>query len=463
MRYFVLAAAVALLLPTLAAQGTGIGTGQQASNNLAFTPEGGQLDYGQVGLQYWWYPGFEATDIHQSNPDKMLNWRVVSGALPPGLKLIPDGDINLGVVLGNGNCAIAGYPLEAGTWVFAVECRDNFSGVAVQQEYSIVVLPQGSVPLKITTGNLAVSDGQAFYDDTIYCTSVGVPPYSWSWYPQAGSQLPPGLSLDTSATGVSTSISGTPTQDGEYHFVVRVDHGSNTDEKAYRLVVGDLPLAIVSPSTLPSGTEGYRYVYAIEASQGFAPYRWVAGNLPTGWILESATGLITAEAPAAGVYTFDMRVYDSRPNQGGAAATVTKSFSVTIDPPGGGTGLSITTPANLPVGDAGMDYSTQLSASGGTAPYVWSATGLPTSWTLDQAGMLSAAGTDVLPTNFSFTATVADSTAATQSRAFYVVIDAPSANGGSGGTGGCVAGTGAGGGFVILLGLLAAARRRRNS
>lgn len=89
------------------------------------------------------------------------------------------------------------------------------------------------------------------------------------------------------------------------------------------------------------------------------------------------------------------------------------------------TGLSIS-PATLPDGAVGAAYSQTLTATGGTAPYVWSlATGsaLPPGLGLDPpTGVLS--GTPLTAGTFNFTVTVRDSagTPLTGSRAYTMTI-----------------------------------------
>lgn len=68
--------------------------------------------------------------------------------------------------------------------------------------------------------------------------------------------------------------------------------------------------------------------------------------------------------------------------------------------------LSLTTPT-LPSGTVNQPYSFQLGASGGTAPYTWSATGLPTGLTCSSSGLIS--GTPTTAGSYTATITVKDS------------------------------------------------------
>ena len=97
---------------------------------------------------------------------------------------------------------------------------------------------------------------------------------------------------------------------------------------------------------------------------------------------------------------------------------------------GGGTGsVSVANPGNQS-GTVGTAVSLQLSASGGTSPYTWTATGLPTGLSISSSGLIS--GTPSAAGTYSVTATAKDSTGKTGSATFTWTI-------GTGGGGGCTA------------------------
>jgi serine protease len=96
---------------------------------------------------------------------------------------------------------------------------------------------------------------------------------------------------------------------------------------------------------------------------------------------------------------------------------------------GGGTGsVSVANPGSQ-TGTVGTAVSLQLSASGGTAPYTWTASGLPTGLSISGSGAIS--GTPSAAGSFSVTATAKDSTGATGSASFSWTISS------GGGGGGC--------------------------
>ncbi|MGI8664728.1 MAG: putative Ig domain-containing protein, partial [Jatrophihabitans sp.] len=93
---------------------------------------------------------------------------------------------------------------------------------------------------------------------------------------------------------------------------------------------------------------------------------------------------------------------------------------------GGGTGVSVNNPGSE-TGTVGTPVSLQLSASGGTAPYTWTATGLPTSLSISSSGLIS--GTPSVAGTYSVTATAHDSASHTGSATFSWTIN-PSGGGG---------------------------------
>jgi hypothetical protein len=96
---------------------------------------------------------------------------------------------------------------------------------------------------------------------------------------------------------------------------------------------------------------------------------------------------------------------------------------------GGTTALAVANPG-IKTGTVGTAVSLQLSASGGTAPYSFTATGLPTGLTISASGLIS--GTPTAAGTFSVTATARDAAAATASTTFTWTI---SPSGGTGCTG----------------------------
>lgn len=89
--------------------------------------------------------------------------------------------------------------------------------------------------------------------------------------------------------------------------------------------------------------------------------------------------------------------------------------------------LSISGPASLPAGTVGVAYSpTTVTATGGTGPYSWAATGLPAGLAIGAStGMISGTPTTNTGSPFSVTVTVTDSTSATANQVYSLTINLP--------------------------------------
>ena len=143
------------------------------------------------------------------------------------------------------------------------------------------------------------------------------------------------------------------------------------------------PAPVITSSTLTSGLVDTAYSMQLVASGGKAPLVWAlaSGSLPSGLTL-SASGVISGTATTVGSSSFTVVVTD--------AATIplssSKALTLNITAPT----LSMTT-ASIGNGVVGKALSTQLSLSGGIAPYTWSvASGaLPGGVTLSSGGLLS--------------------------------------------------------------------------
>jgi hypothetical protein len=110
-----------------------------------------------------------------------------------------------------------------GTQPQAVNTQDKLNG---QTEPDVTTSAVAIVPAVLPEGETGDE-----YPPTAIQAFGGTPPYVYSWAPAPGSELPPGLMLN-SLTGI---ISGTPTQGGEFSFVITVTDSSVPARSASRL------------------------------------------------------------------------------------------------------------------------------------------------------------------------------------------------------------------------------------
>jgi hypothetical protein len=320
-------------------------------------------------------------------------WSVAEGALPEGLTL-------------NSAGTISGAPTTAGVSSFVVQVQDA-QLVRATRTFTITVL----AAVKITTASPLPSGALGTAYAAQFTATGGTPPYLWT-ISDAG--LPPGLNLDLS----SGLLQGTPTQAGTFSFAVTAtDWSSHKDTATFSITIAP-SLSITTGATLPAGTAGAPYTTQLTAAGGSPPYSWAVltaqGGLPSGVALDPSTGRLSGTPATAGSYSFTVRVMDS------ARETATGTFSLTIAP-----ALSITTGATLLDGTVGIAYVTQLAATGGNSPYLWSVLAdhgeLPPGITLDgSTGRLS--GTPERAGSFSFAIQVMDSAKATATATFTLTI-----------------------------------------
>ncbi|MBL8173813.1 MAG: putative Ig domain-containing protein [Bryobacterales bacterium] len=235
---------------------------------------------------------------------------------------------------------------------------------------NIVPIRIGAPALTITTNSLVDAVLGINYSQFLQVTGGGQP-YTFSI--SAGS-LPAGMSLNAQ-TGL---LSGAPTQSGAFTFTVRVVDGfqQNATRQLTLNVRGALDITTTS---LPAGNVGTAYTATLGAVGGTSPYSWaLLGGAPTGITLSSA-GVLSGTPTQAGTFNLQVRVSDA------VNAQVTRTLALQVN----GQGLQIQT-TSLPAATAGVAYTTNIVATGGVQPYVFSTTSaLPTGMTLTSAGVLS--------------------------------------------------------------------------
>jgi len=316
-----------------------------------------------------------------------LTFSIVNSSLPPGLELNP------------ATGAITGTPTTPGQFVFQGRVTDANNATA-QALFVINVAP---APLSVVTGPLPAGRVAEPYQTSIGAMG-GVPPYSFS---VASGALPPGVSLLGNGT-----LQGTPTAPGEFAFAVRVeDSKSAAATGSFQILVLPAPLAILT-SALPAGTTASAYNVTLAASGGVTPYTWTlsSGSLPSGLMLEAASGTISGTPAVTGEFPVTVTVTDAQ------QSAASRSFVIRIFEP-----LRILTTA-LPEGTEGVAYQAQLQAAGGAAPYVFSILSgeLPAGLTLAGEGLIS--GAPAASGEFTFTVRVTDSAQLTHERAFTLTV-----------------------------------------
>lgn len=216
----------------------------------------------------------------------------------------------------------------------------------------------------------------------LVAVSGGTTPYAFS---VTTGTVPPGL------TFANNAISGTPTASATpFNFTITVKDSSKPQQSgsaAVTLNIFPAGSVRITTNSLPAATIGVAYSQTLQASGGVKPYTWAlrgSSTLPAGLKLSgsSISGTPAAQAMSA---SFTIQVTDSSNNPPQNTAQMPLTITVQAPP------LKITS-TTLPSGTVGSAYSTNLNATGGTAPLAWSiasGSSAPGGLTLSPTGQLS--------------------------------------------------------------------------
>ena len=159
----------------------------------------------------------------------------------------------------------------------------------------------------------------------------------------------------------------------------------------------------ITTATLPSNPATSPYSAPVAAGGGTTPYAWSATGLPASLGIDPSTGVISGTPASASSSNVTVTVTDSTSP---THQTASKQFTLTIT-----AALSMTT-ASLPDGLVNTAYTFTPDAAGGTSPFTWTATGLPTGLAINAStGKIS--GTTAASGTFTVNLTVTDATSPT--------------------------------------------------
>ncbi|WP_175544405.1 putative Ig domain-containing protein [Mesorhizobium sp. YR577] len=271
-----------------------------------------------------------------------------------------------GLSVGPATGAITGTPTADGTFTVAVTATGATTGTATAS-YTIVVAPASlSVSLTPADGSALSAGvvGTTYNDDSI-SASGGVSTITYS-----ATGLPSGLVID----GASGAITGTPTADGAFTVNVTATAGTSGSASAsYTIVVAPAPpiLAGISPAT---GSTMGGTALTITGNHLTGTTGVMLGSVAATSIAVVSNTQITAIAPANAAGSADVSV-----TAPGGTATLAAAFTyvapanLTFSPASG----------SITEGTAGVEYTRAVLVTGGTAPYSFSATGLPEGMGID--------------------------------------------------------------------------------
>ncbi len=216
-------------------------------------------------------------DVSIVNFDNQVNeWELISGTLPPGLTLHPT------------TGTITGTPSKAGEYHFTIESTDG--------EY----ISTNDYTLNIICENTDISptiipDLIAGEPNEIKFYQQGLNP-NHEWHIVDGN-IPEGMSLNL-GSGI---FSGTPLSLGRYDIVVNAKDETCLASRSYSFN-SFCPSINLHTEELPIGSINKQYSIQLESSYEGEGYTWkiVEGNLPSGFQLDSTSGVISGVTSYSG-------------------------------------------------------------------------------------------------------------------------------------------------------------------
>jgi hypothetical protein len=278
-------------------------------------------------------------------------YAITAGALPSGLTLSSSG-------------TISGTPTANGTYNFTVTATDNSPGPGPYSGSRAYTLTINAPTITLSPTTLPGGTVGVAYSQTLMA-SGGTAPYS---YAISAGALPAGLTL--SSAGV---ISGTPTGGTSTFTVTATDEstgaGPYSGARGYTLTIA-APSIVISPASLPNGTQGTAYSQVLSASGGTAPYSYAitAGALPSGLTLAS-DGTLSGTPAVNGSFTFTVTTIDV--STGAGPYSGSRSYTLTIAPQPVTAAPIVTAPANgALINTATPTYTGTATASSTVTVYV---------------------------------------------------------------------------------------------
>jgi hypothetical protein len=296
--------------------------------------------------------------VEEGSGCEPYDWfEVRNSALPAGLTMTRSG-------------VISGVPTGAGLtrfwlWLHDLTAAEGgpswcVAGEQSEREFSIPVDPGlAIVNASLKSGTVGQPYSETFAARRLVTLNPPTgPDEPATWSVQSGA-LPAGVVL--SAQGV---LSGAPTTEGSYQFVVRAQNAAGQSATSTYTFVVRQPVLVKSQfgSARPPRAEvGIRLTTTPTATGGTGTYAWSisSGALPAGVALNPTKGTISGTPQTAGRFAFDLSAADGE----GRVATV--NAALTVAPK-----LTVKT-LGLKAAKLGRPYAAKLVTAGGVQPITW--------------------------------------------------------------------------------------------
>ncbi|MEI9973747.1 MAG: Ig domain-containing protein [Ignavibacteriota bacterium] len=245
---------------------------------------------------------------------------------------------------------------------FSVTVTDAAGAVSASQSLSVTVNPG----ILITTASpLPGTDSGLSYSQTL-ASSGGTGTVTWS-----STNLPSWLRLSSDGHSEWDSTLG----DDGHTVQLQCDRHRHCPAHRQQGIQHHRESLADHYDRLAVARVGRPYTQTIAVSGGTAPLTFADnGTTLPAWLTVTSGGILSGTPTATGPVSFTLRVIDT------LSSSATKTFSLAIN-----AAPSVTT-TSLPAASSGDAYSQTLAEAGGTSPFTWQATGLPTWLNLSNAG-----------------------------------------------------------------------------
>ena len=329
-------------------------------------------------------------------------WEITNGSLPAGLSISSGGNIT-GIPTASGSTQpwVTVHDLTASEGGPSWCGGDNHS----ERQFVFNVTAGISIQDQSVPGGTV---GQAYSKQLTALSVTSLNPVQGSpaqatWSIQSGS-LPAGVALSPSGM-----LSGTPTGEGSWTFVVKASGGGNASDTETETLVVRQPITVTTELGKTKGEVGVPVNVAQTAAGGAGTYTWTAEGLPAG-VAVGADGTVSGTPTIPGRYSFTQTVTDQEQRSTKVNGTLIVAPKLAIR-------TLLLKPAKV-----GRAYRAKLATLGGIAPTTWTIRGkLP-------QGVKFAAKTGALigiprkAGNYRLTVTALDSLDASAKKTFTLVV-----------------------------------------
>ncbi len=269
------------------------------------------------------------------------------------------GKLPLGLGFDAATGTISGTPAAGTAGTVNLTLTGTYGGQTASTPPIPLAVAERAVPIaSVDPTSYSVRRGVAFSMQASVAKTVGA--VSWTL---ASGTIPPGLALND-VTGV---VSGKPTTNGTYAFVLRATDSSMqaTAPQVSVTVQDGITPGIVVRSTTPRVGKAYLANLTADGATGATTWSLASGSLPNGVTLDPQNGNLAGVPAANGTWTPTLRATDAT----GANATLPTTITV-------GLGPSVNAvPALSTLVGKGFAYTpAQANAA---SPMTWALTGTP--------------------------------------------------------------------------------------